>query len=378
MTSTTSMTSTTPPSHADCTRAVISVITLCAMMACGDAFTTDSSSFSDYGNAEAIIEGLADEVIVPTYELLATRLAELDAAVQNLNAERTQQSLVSAQQAWVGAREPWEASEGFIFGPVDAYGFDPALDSWPVDRTSLDLVLASPDALSQGYVSSLEVTLQGFHTAEYMLFGTENDKTIDDLSDREIEYLAAVVAEMAVLGGGLADAWTEGVDGQSAYVANFRDAGDDGNTLYPSLEAAGQEIVFGNIGILDEVANGKIADPFDEQDTTLVESQFSFNSIVDFSNNVRSVQNAYLGRNVMTGEVATHPFSEYVASVDPALDARIQAEIQTAIDALGAIPQPFRDAITDDGAAAQIIEAQEAIRTVQSTFETALLPLVSD
>ncbi len=357
-------------------RAALVFAALSTAIACGNTSTTASPSFSDYGNAREIIAGLADEVIVPTYELLAARLAELDSAVQSLAADRTQESLVSAQEAWVAAREPWEASEGFIFGPVDAFGFDPALDSWPVDLTSLDLILASPDAFSPEYVSNLEDSVQGFHTAEYVLFGADSDTTIDDLSDREIEYLSAVVAEMAAVGDELADAWTDGVDGQTAYVTNFRDAGAATNTFYPSLEAAGQEIIFGSIGILDEVADGKIADPFDEQDATLVESRCSLNSIDDFSNNMRSVQNAYLGRNVMTGEFAAHAFSEYFASVDEALDARVQAELQSAIDAVDAIPQPFRAAITDIDAAAQIIEAQAAIRTVRSTFENALLPLV--
>ena len=67
------------------------------------------------------------------------------------------------------------------------------------------------------------------------------------------------------------------------------------STIYKSQKDAMQEMVNGMIVIADEVANGKISDPFNEKDTTLVESQFSFNSISDFQDNIRGIQNALHG-----------------------------------------------------------------------------------
>ena len=63
-----------------------------------------------------------------------------------------------------------------------------------------------------------------------------------------------------------------------------------------------QEMVNGMIVIADEVANGKISDPFNEKDTTLVESQFSFNSISDFQDNIRGIQNVYMGKFAADGQ----------------------------------------------------------------------------
>jgi len=60
-----------------------------------------------------------------------------------------------------------------------------------------------------------------------------------------------------------------------------------------------EELMGGIIGIVDEVGNGKIGDPLgeslDKADTTLVESQFSWNSTMDFYNNLISVQNVWNG-----------------------------------------------------------------------------------
>ena len=101
-------------------------------------------------------------------------------------------------------------------------------------------------------------------------------------------------------------------------------------------------MVNGMIVIADEVANGKISDPYNESDTTLVESQFSFNSISDFQDNIRGIQNVYMGKFMTDGQ----GLNEFVNSHDPDLDARFQQEVQAAIDAIGAIPDPFRDSIT--------------------------------
>ena len=123
-------------------------------------------------------------------------------------------------------------------------------------------------------------------------------------------------------------------------------------------------MIEGMSGICDEVANGKIAAPFDEQDTRLVESQFSWNSLADFANNMRSVQNAYVGgyHNASDGK----GIDELVAEMDASLDTRLKGEIDAAIAAINAIPAPFRDNLD---ASTQIEAAQEAIQTVFDTLE---------
>ncbi len=125
------------------------------------------------------------------------------------------------------------------------------------------------------------------------------------------------------------------------------------------------------IGICDEVANGKIADPFSEQDPRLVESQFSFNSLDDFQNNMRSVWNAHTGDY---GGREGPGLDEFVALRNDALDRRLKGEIRASIDEIGRISKPFRDAIASD--AAQIEKTQRAIAQVQRTFQEEVLPLV--
>lgn len=357
-------------------RAIYALLSLFVVMtsACGDdgAETVDSQSFDD----QEIVADYADQVVIPTYDLLDQRAGALQTAVDTLAASPTDANLEAAQQAWVDTRLPWEQSEAMLFGPVDSNGYDPALDSWPVNRTDLDQVLGGDETIDQEYVKGLDPSLKGFHTIEYLLFGANNDKTADDFTEREFDYLKATTAELGRIAGLLATSWTDGVDGQPAYRDVFATAGDADNAAYPSPAAAAQEITSGIIGIADEVANGKIGGPYQSQDTTQVESQFSHNSLEDFTNNIKSIQNAYLGEVDAAGTDGKG-LSAFVAAEDPALDQRVRDEIASAITALDEVPRPFRDAITDDQARPKIQAAIDAITTVKTTFEEDVQTMVT-
>jgi|GEM_PF-128070 len=335
-----------------------------------ETFTVKSADPADAtASRSAIISGTAYNVILATYEELATRASVLANAAAALQFDSSDSNLLTAQNAWRDARNPWEQSEGFLFGPVDTQGLDPALDSWPVNRTDLDAVLSSGNSLTVEFVSALDDTLHGFHTIEYLLFGAANDKTASQLTSREKEYLAASTTLFKNHAEALANAWRS--TGEN-YVNNFATAGQSGSS-FVSEEAALQELVNGMIGIVDEVGNGKIADPYSQTSTELVESQFSFNSLLDFENNIRSVENTYLGRYLQNDGPG---LSDLVKRNDAALDTEIRNGISNSIDAIQAIPFPFRDAISDTAGRALIEAAQAELSKLQTTLETKLLPNV--
>lgn len=341
-----------------------------AIAACDSDEVASGQGFDD----PQIVADFADEVVVPTYELLAARSVALADAIDALVATPDEARLAAARTAWADARAPWEQSEGFLFGPVDSLGIDPALDTWPLSETDLNAVLASSDTLTAAYVANLPDSQKGFHALEFLLFGDSGSRTAAELTDRQKDYLVAIARDFEIQTARLASSWTTGEGGLSAYRELFATAGP-GNSAYPSLTSAAQEIVSGMAGICDEVANGKIADPFDAKDPLLEESQFSHNSLIDFQNNIRSVENAYLGRVPDAGTTG-RGLTTWVASRDAALDTRIKAEITAAIAAIGQIPAPFSDAILDTNAAPKVVAAQAAIRTLQTTLEEDLTDLI--
>lgn len=332
------------------------------IIGCGEDDVDPSEGF----DASVLTSDYANKIVLATYSELDAKAGVLLAAVQTLASDATDANLTAAQDAWTATRIPWEQSEAFLFGPVDTLGIDPKLDSWPVNRVDLDAVLSSSQALTKETVDSLEETLKGFHTIEYLLFGVGSQKKASELTSREIEYLTAVTESLKGDTAALYAAWSPN---GGNFLGEFVNAGGS-SQVYISQKAAVQEIANGMITIADEVANGKISDPYNEEDTTLVESQFSFNSIADFQNNIRGIQNAYLGRYQETGMGLT----EFVAEQDSDLDARLKSEIEAAIAAIGAIPPPFRDAISN--ARPDVQAAIDAVRVVQTTLESGIVPLI--
>ena len=76
-------------------------------------------------------------------------------------------------------------SEAFLFGPVDALGLDPNMDSWPLDQDAIvnhlssgnvsDLIWGDGD--DDGKVEAAQ-NIRGFHTLEFLLFKDGKARTV--------------------------------------------------------------------------------------------------------------------------------------------------------------------------------------------------------
>ncbi len=142
-------------------------------------------------------------------------------------------------------------------------------------------------------------------------------------------------------------------------------AGEEGNTKYKTQKAAIEEIIQGASDISDEVGNTKITDPVESGNVLDVESWYSWNSIADFADNMRSVQHAYNGN--LTATANSLSVSAYIHSLDSDLDSKIQAAIANAITEIEAMPAPFRNHLTT----AETDKAKAACQTVVDLLDEA-------
>ncbi|MEO0374552.1 MAG: imelysin family protein [Cyanobacteria bacterium P01_A01_bin.17] len=332
-----------------------------------------SSSSSAGGNIQ-LVSDFPEQVVIPTYNLLVEKSNTLKTKVDAFTTDANVETLKAAQVAWTEAREPWEQSEAFAFGPAESLGYDGDLDDWPVNETDLKGVLQGAAPISAETVEGLQTTQKGFHTLELLLFGSDNNKTAADFSDREKQLVQQLATAFDETANDLATSWSEGIDGNPAYKTVLATAGSEDNSAYPTFQAALEEIVGGIIGCLDEVGNEKIGEPLKAKTTDDLESRFSHTSATDFKNNIIGAQNAYLGKSKAGTSGAS--LSAWLAEKDADLDAQVQQELQAAIDAVAAIPAPIEPKISDEAALAQMKSAQDAVLTAFSTFEEKVLPLV--
>jgi putative iron-regulated protein len=378
------------------TYSAVAIALISALSACGGSGSSEPAtpapttptgfSFS----AKEMITNLTQDVIVVGYAQLASKSEELVLATQKLVNSSVQADLIAAQNAWKAAREPWEQGESHIFGPVDSLSIDPHLDSWPLNTTDLRTQLTSTSGFDPDTVKTWSDDVQGFHTMEYLLFGdgvSDNTKDISELTVSEREYLIALAQVFREHAKTLDDAWQVSHNPQDSNAKPYADLllnpGATGNTIYSSELAVIEELVKGMIGIVDEVGNGKIADPFGESlakaDTSKVESQYSWNSLIDFANNLKGVRNIYQGE--FTGNADKQGIIDFVRAADKDLAVRIASEIDDAILKIQAISgstaMPFRQAILDTTGRTRVQTSVDALTKLKATLETDVLPLLS-
>jgi hypothetical protein len=143
-------------------------------------------------------------------------------------------------------------------------------------------------------------------------------------------------------------------------------AGKTGNVLYKSQIAAYVQILQGASDIADEVGNTKITDPVSSGNVLDVESWYSWNSITDFADNIRSIQHSYLGGTSDSANKSS--VSTYIESLDATLNNDIKTAITDAITKIEAIPAPFRNHLTEEDSS----DAKAACNSLMKKLEKAI------
>jgi predicted lipoprotein len=340
---------------------VLSLFTSCRK----DQETAPDDNLIDEQLEAAILTDFSDHVARANYTELEQRLEALHSAAVALQSSPDAAKLGTAREAWRSARAAWERSEAFLFGPVSTENIDPSTDTWPVDYLSLDSLLASSLDLSPTNIHALGDELKGYHPTEYLLWGTDGNKQPSQFTVRELEYLVALTADLKDKGNALRASWDASLPGN--YGETFSTAGG-GNPVYATRRAAFEELVNGIAGICDEVANGKIGEPFFAQDPTLEESPFSDNSLSDFTNNLVGVRNVYRGDYSTDGK----GIQDYLQRHNLSLHNTISAQIDQAIASLSAITVPFGEAIVLQPSQVQM--AIDKINILKTTLDEELLP----
>ena len=338
----------------------------------------------------ALVKQFVEGVIVPTYKSLADDAIELSGLCEELMKNPSQELVNKACEKWVAARAYWELSEAFLYGAAGDYNIDPHIDSWPLQKNQLDNVLQNKKLLDElkeegadatGF-ASLGYGLLGFHAVEYMIFRDGQPRKVAEITEPERIYNAAVAEDLARQAIRLEASWA-GIDKVTAdkkktledaellptldYGQLIITAGEQGNSAYKSQKDALVQILQGASDITDEVGNTKITDPVNSGNVLDVESWYSWNSIEDFTDNLRSVRNAYYGS--LDGTVHNHSLATYMAKQHPELDKEIRSAIDNAIKTVAAMPAPFRNNLTKEATKPAIEACNALLEKIDAAIE---------
>lgn len=347
---------------------------------------------------KAAIVPYVDNTIVPTYKGMADNAILMSDACNAIaeafdNGTLTSEHVKAAGNYWNLCRDYWEKSEAFLYGAAADYNIDPHIDSWPLDKNAMkELLVDLRGGKSWTIDNNAGYGLLGFHAVEYMLFELSEDGNTSlphntNYTREELVYLCTVAEDLRNQCVRLEASWA-GMENVSVekqdilaeaelepsinYGWSMKNAGE-GGSLYKTYQEAAEDLVQGCIDIADEVGNTKIGRPANgssEDDKNYIESPYSLNSINDFVGNIISIRNAYQGSN--TGDAS---ISDYIKSVNPALDTKVKAQIEECIVLIKKIPEPFAKSATGPEADAAVtavgtdlVDTLEEVMTALSRY----------
>ena len=347
---------------------------------------------------KAAIVPYVDNTIVPTYKGMADNAILMSDACNAIaeafdNGTLTSEHVKAAGNYWNLCRDYWENSEAFLYGAAADYNIDPHIDSWPLDKNAMEELLVDLRGGKNWTIdNNAGYGLLGFHAVEYMLFELSEDGNTSlphntNYTKEELVYLCTVAEDLRNQCIRLEASWAGmeyiSVEKQDIlaeaelepsinYGWSMKNAGE-GGSLYKTYQEAAEDLVQGCIDIADEVGNTKIGRPANgssEDDKNYIESPYSLNSINDFVGNIISIRNAYQGSNVGDASI-----SDYIKSVNPALDTKVKAQIEECIVLIKKIPEPFAKSATGPEADAAVtavgtdlVDTLEEVMTALSKY----------
>ena len=342
------------------------------LVAANQAIASSTLSSEQEAYLYKVLENIVDKVIVPTYTSLADNTEALEKTLNGLTPSTiTQAQINSACEEFKAARQYWERSEAFLMGAASDFDVDPTIDSWPLNRTLL--VNYFKNGMNDDMLD--DATILGFHALEFILFrngqprkvaefqGNDTYKNFQNITGaQELTYAQTICTLLKNRTFQLQVAWDGGANASRLAVVkaaglkyttsnglsfgdNLKKAGVSGSkSTFATLKSAIAQVLSDDegscVGICNEVGTAKIANPFANGDVSYVESPYSYNSIADFRDNIRSIRNIWLGSTDKTAN--TYSFHTFFASVNKAsVNSSIENGYVKAIEAISNMPSPF-------------------------------------
>jgi putative iron-regulated protein len=319
-----------------------------------------------FSSRQLILSDIATNVISATYKDVSEKGIALKSNIDALVFSASDENLNACRTDWKALKSAWSQTEAFAYGPVITDEISAKINTWPLNKTGVDSILASSVVFSDSYLDGLPGNLKGLQAIEYILFGADGNKLASALTQRELLFLNALVFKNQILINALATNWK--TDSSVGYFKPFVYAGD-GSGIYSSQIIVYELIADTLINVLNRIVGNETTVPFNLTNQTLEAIPYSTNTIKTFRDNIQGIKNIYIGSYLIDGK----GLEEFVNIYNTTLNAKIKQQLDEALAALSAITDPFGVAITTQ--APQIQTAITKINALKISLKDEMLPL---
>jgi predicted lipoprotein len=308
-------------------------LTIVTCLLCLSSCDNGEESKQDNFDRSAMLQHYADDLIIPSYNVLLAQVNVLETAATTFTGNVSVDNLLTVQQAWKNAYRDWQYANAYNFGPAGEAGLKKTLVAeiglFPVSETKVDNAIST----STYDLSDANRDARGFLAVEYLLFNLTDDNaavvTAFENTTRK-QLLLDLIANIKTQISTVSSEWSTY---KSTFVANNGTAVGSGvsllyNEFVSSYEALKNYKVAFPLGLM---AGQTQASPAD------VEAYYSGESLEMLKLHVTALENIWYGKN--REGIDGIGFKEYLEAVEggPALITSIEnqfAAIHAKLDPL--------------------------------------------
>lgn len=178
-----------------------------------DGMTPAQTSFDRTG----VLQNWADNIIMPGYEDLITKVAGLENATQEFTNSPDSATLADLKSSWFDTYKTWQRVSMFEIGPAESVNLRLNVNIYPTDASLIEQnITAGTYNLS---LSSNRVA-KGFPALDYVLNGDTDMAVIERFQNEANarQYLTDIVVNMRELSTQVRDEWQDGY--RDTFVSN--------------------------------------------------------------------------------------------------------------------------------------------------------------
>lgn len=320
----------------------------------------------------AMLQGMADSQIVPSYQLLNSAVNDLSNSFTDFETNLDQQSLTDLKANFLTVYRNWQACGMFEFGPAMDVALRSNLNTFPTDTMGIKSNITSG---TYDLNTAANIDAKGLPAIDYLLFATDDATTLAAFQDQNrMDYLGALITDISTKINQVYNAWNNG------YTATFvaADGVDVGSSLSEVLNQLNYQ--------LELIKNAKIGIPLGKRslDQALpdkVEAYYSGISSELADLNLNALRSLYKGE---TSNGNYNSFHAYLQAIDAqynggSLASAIESQLSITATAVDALPTTLSDAVVSNTTPvnAAYVEVQKTVVLLKSDMPSALGILIT-
>lgn len=308
---------------------LLTSVPLVLLVSCSDSDDPVDPDFDRKG----MLESVANNLIVPNFESLQSRVTGLSNAADAFIQNTTEENLVALRSAWIEAVKDHQHCSAFGFGPANLLlgPYASVLGAFPISEEKVEQNILNP---SFDLANSFDRDVRGFYAVEYLIYGNgiSDNEIVAGFDQERKDYLSLIIAELKATFDNIVNEWN------SSYLNEF--VNSDGTAAGSSISQYYNEFVKD----YEIIKNFKVELPAGLSagqgvDGSLVEAYYSGISRDLIVEHFQSSKNIWFGLSRNGQQIVG--FEEYLESVvgGPQLVMTSKEAISRIDNAISAIPQ---------------------------------------